>query len=70
VTRTSEQVPPRRREFNKLKENHNNAVRKLNEIDDVLDSYQLVVDEVGRQLVVEVKAKIKEYDRMRMETEK
>ena len=61
---------PGRREFNRLRKSNQLAVKALNDVDDVLDSYQLAVDEVGRQLILDVKAKIKEHDRMRMELEK
>jgi hypothetical protein len=70
LTRPADQVPPRRREFNRLKETQASAVKALNGIDDVIDSYQLSVDEVGRQLIVDVRDQIKAHDRRRTEIEK
>lgn len=70
LTQPPDQVPPRRREFNKLRATQLNAVNALNEIDDVLDTYQRSVDDVGAALIGEVKTRIKEHDRRRMELEK
>jgi hypothetical protein len=70
LTRPADQVSPRRREFNRLKATQASAVAALNAIDDVIDSYQLSVDDVGRQLIVDVRTKIKDHDRRRTEIEK
>lgn len=70
LTRPADQVSPKRREFNRLKATQASAIKSLNEIDDVLDTYQLSLDEVGRQLVADVRAKLKDHDRRRMEIEK
>jgi hypothetical protein len=68
-TRRNEPTP-RRHEFNKLRSNYGAAVGTLNEIENVLDRYRPSLDDVGLALIVDVRAKIKEYDRMRLENEK
>lgn len=70
LTRPADQVPPRRREFNRLKASYQSAVKALNDAEDVIDSYQAVVDDVGRQLIIDVRDKIKDHDRRRTEIEK
>lgn len=62
VTRRPEHVPPRRREFNELRERYRSAQSTLNEIKKLLDLYRPTLDDVGVALSVDVRTAITKHD--------
>lgn len=70
VTRRPEHVPPRRREFNRLRERNASAQRTVNDVKKVLDEYNGTLDAVGNALLYDVRELIRKHDQEMLEIDR